>query len=116
MDRRYAFANLDDVNTFHRMLMPLILTLAQISWGTKQDTEIETDLGAVVQNSQSQVDLEVLADISDVNGIYEEAIDNLKNRKPVVKNTGPSLAEKDQLAKDYYANVRTNVSSLGLDM
>ncbi|EMD37704.1 glycosyltransferase family 2 protein [Gelatoporia subvermispora B] len=88
----YAFANLDD-----------------ISWGTKQDTEIETDLGAVVQNSQSQVDLEVLADISDVNGIYEEAIDNLKNRKPVVKNTGPSLAEKDQLAKDYYANVRTNV-------
>ncbi|KAI0769728.1 chitin synthase-domain-containing protein [Trametes elegans] len=89
----YAFANLDD-----------------ISWGTKQDHEVNTDLGAVIQNSNSQVDLEVPTDAADVNSLYEEALDNLKNRKPLAKaSTGPSTAEKEQLAKDYYANVRTNV-------
>ncbi|OSD06767.1 glycosyltransferase family 2 protein [Trametes coccinea BRFM310] len=89
----YAFANLDD-----------------ISWGTKQDNEINTDLGAVIQNSNSQVDLEVPTDAADVNSIYEEALDNLKNRKPLPKaSNGLSTAEKEQLAKDYYANVRTNV-------
>ncbi|KAI0958961.1 Chitin synthase, class 3 [Taiwanofungus camphoratus] len=89
----YAFSNLDD-----------------ISWGTKQDTDVETDLGAVIQNSNSQVDVEVLADVADVNGIYEESLFNLKHRKPIVKSTsGPSLAEREQAAKDYYANVRTNV-------
>lgn len=50
-------------------------------------------------------------DAADVNSIYEEALENLKNRKPLLKATagGPSIAEKEQLAKDYYANVRTNV-------
>ncbi|KAG6813294.1 hypothetical protein H0H92_012449 [Tricholoma furcatifolium] len=92
----YAFSNLDD-----------------ISWGTKQDNAPDTDLGAVIQNSNSQVDLEVLTEPADVNGIYEEALDNLKTRKPAVaKKPGggvPSIAEKEQAAKDYYANVRTNV-------
>ncbi|KAL6300445.1 chitin synthase-domain-containing protein [Sparassis latifolia] len=89
----YAFSNLDD-----------------ISWGTKQDTDVETDLGAVIQNSNSQVDVEVLTDAADVNGIYEDALLNLRDRKPVPKaSAGPSIAEKEQVARDYYANVRTNV-------
>jgi len=89
----YAFSNLDD-----------------ISWGTKQDSEVESDLGAVIQNSESQVDVEVLTDVADVNGIYEESILNLKHKKPVIKGgAGPTVAEKEQAAKDYYANVRTNV-------
>lgn len=84
--------------------------LLQISWGTKQDDEVETDLGAVIQNSQSQVDVEILAEPSDVNAMYDETLNNLKTRKPVTKpNTVPSAAEKEQQAKDYYANVRTNV-------
>ncbi|KZT10722.1 glycosyltransferase family 2 protein [Laetiporus sulphureus 93-53] len=89
----YAFSNLDD-----------------ISWGTKQDADVESDLGAVIQNSDSQVDVEVLTDDADVNGMYEEALQNLKFKKPVPKNTTPpSVAEQEQAAKDYYANVRTNV-------
>ncbi|TCD70328.1 hypothetical protein EIP91_003957 [Steccherinum ochraceum] len=91
----YAFANLDD-----------------ISWGTKQDTIVETDLGAVIQNSNSQVDVEVLADAADVNAMYEDSVMNLKDRKPVVKSSAPqSLAEREQMAKEYYASVRTNVRS-----
>ncbi len=84
--------------------------LFQISWGTKQDNEVETDLGAVIQNSQSQVDVEILAEPSDVNEMYDETLYNLKTRKPVMKpNTIPSAVEKEQQAKDYYASVRTNV-------
>lgn len=44
-----------------------------------------------------------------MNIIYEEALDNLRNRKPLPKPNSLSLGEKEQLAKDYYANVRTNV-------
>lgn len=51
-----------------------------------------------------------MTDVADVNGIYEESLLNLKHKKPVIKNSaGPSDAEKEQAAKDYYANVRTNV-------
>ncbi|KAH9935681.1 chitin synthase-domain-containing protein [Fomitopsis serialis] len=88
----YAFSNLDD-----------------ISWGTKQDAEVESDLGAVIQNSNSQVDIEVV-DAAAVDDIYKEALENIKYKRPSTKpNAGSSLAEQEQTAKDYYANVRTNV-------
>ncbi|KAG6372305.1 chitin synthase-domain-containing protein [Boletus reticuloceps] len=51
----YAFSNLND-----------------ISWGTKQDAVPDADLGAAVQDSHSQVDIKMLAEAADVNGIYEE--------------------------------------------
>ncbi|KAM5538934.1 hypothetical protein V8D89_007429, partial [Ganoderma adspersum] len=88
----YAFANVDN-----------------ISWGTKQDTEVNMDLGAVIQNSNSQVDLGGPIDATDMNMIYEEALDNLRNRCPLPKPAGLSNVEKEQPARDYYANVRTNV-------
>jgi chitin synthase len=92
----YAFANIDD-----------------ISWGTKQDAEPETDLGAVIQDKQSQVDLEFPSEPADVDSIYVESLGNLRDRVPVEsgKPRSPSqiLAEKEQAAKDYYADVRTNV-------
>lgn len=83
----------------------------QISWGTKQDTIVETDLGAVIQDSHAEVDVEMLTEAADVNSLYEEALYNLKNRKPPPPkgNRVLSIAEKEQNAKDYYANVRTNV-------
>ncbi|KAF7321339.1 Chitin synthase [Mycena kentingensis (nom. inval.)] len=89
----YAFANLDD-----------------ISWGTKQDSIIEVDLGAVVQDRHAEVQVEIATDQADMNEIYEEALSNIRNRKPAyTHNTPMSNSEKDQIAKDYYANVRTNV-------
>lgn len=63
-----------------------------------------------MQNSNSQVDVEVLADIADVNGMYEESLLNLKDRKPVIRSSNhQSAAEKEQAARNYYAGVRTNV-------
>lgn len=52
--------------------------------------------------------------------MYVETLANLRTRKPAAqKNTAPTEAEKEQQAKAYYANVRSNVSkeaprSLGL--
>jgi hypothetical protein len=66
----------------------------------------------VIQNSHSQVDVEVPAEAADFNSIYEEALMNLKTRKPAVPkgSTGvASATEKERAAKDYYASVRTNV-------
>ncbi|KAJ4476883.1 chitin synthase-domain-containing protein [Lentinula edodes] len=93
----YAFSNLDD-----------------ISWGTKQDS-VEIDLGAVMNIGKSQVDVELFSTAADVNEIYQEAIESLKQKKmkkvPAKRNGRPTIsaAEKEQAAKDYYANVRTNV-------
>lgn len=88
----YAFSNLDD-----------------ISWGTKQDAEVEPE-GTVVRPTASQVDLDFYTEAS-TNELYEEAIANLKNRTPVVKPKSTSLSEheKAQAAKEYYASIRTNV-------
>ncbi|PPQ93791.1 hypothetical protein CVT25_013500 [Psilocybe cyanescens] len=90
----YAFSNLDD-----------------ISWGTKQDSVPDSDLGAVVQDSHSHVDVEMLTEVADVNSIYEESLVNLRDRVPIDNGKkGPaSIAERENAAKDYYANVRTNV-------
>jgi chitin synthase len=99
---------------FLASLLLITQLFPQISWGTKQDTAVETDLGAVIQDSHAEVDVEMLTEPADVNGIYEEALFNLKNRKPpLVKGNGIlSIAEKEQNAKDYYANVRTNVNRI----
>ncbi|KAG9316580.1 glycosyltransferase family 2 protein [Chiua virens] len=94
----YAYSNLDD-----------------ISWGTKQDAIPDADLGAAVQDSHSQVDIKMLAEAADVNGIYEEALDSLRAAKfadVAAAKQAPKVMserEKEQAAIDYYANVRTNV-------
>lgn len=66
-----------------------------------------------MQNSNSQVDVEVLADAADVNAMYNDSLLNLKDRKPVIKGSvvPHSEAERELLAKEYYASVRTNVST-----
>ena len=54
----------------------------------------------------------MLTEAADVNSIYEESLSNLRDRVPIDNPKGkglPSIAEKEQAAKDYYANVRTNV-------
>jgi chitin synthase len=56
--------------------------------------------------------VEVPAEAADFNSIYEEALTNLKTRKPAVPKGIAGVvnaAEKEQAAKDYYASVRTNV-------
>ncbi|KAL0068737.1 hypothetical protein AAF712_004066 [Marasmius tenuissimus] len=110
----YAFSNLDD-----------------ISWGTKQDSVVEHDLGAVVQKEGSRVvNAEFPETMPDADTVYQQAISNLRKRntpppapklqvkgnqamaldkKRSAKASHRSNAEREEAAKDYYANVRTNV-------
>jgi chitin synthase len=71
------------------------------------------DLGVVIQDSQSRVDVEMITEEADANALYDEATHNLKYRAPVIRPDASRVlaAEKEQAAKDYYASVRTNVRS-----
>jgi chitin synthase len=65
----------------------------------------------VVQDFRAQVEVEVLDDMEDINDMYNESLENLKTRKPVYKPKPKTTdADREQVAKDYYASVRTNVS------
>jgi chitin synthase len=69
------------------------------------------DLGAVIQDSQSRVDVEMITEEADANALYDEATNNLKYRAPVIRADANRVLsmDKEQAARDYYANVRTNV-------
>jgi hypothetical protein len=104
---RYAFANLDDVRIFVHIYSSLKhLPFHKISWGTKEEGPTSADLGAVIQDKESRVDLEVIVEPSDVNDAYLEVLYNLRVRKPVTKPP-PGARAVEQKAKDYYASIRT---------
>jgi len=66
----------------------------------------------VVQDKHQQVDIEVVAELPDDH--YMEALENLRTRKPLLNASNVRLisdAEKEQRARDYHANIRTNVSN-----
>ena len=68
------------------------------------------DLGAVIQDAQSRVDVEMITEEADANALYDEATHNLKYRAPVIRpDAGRNHSiEAEQAAKEYYASVRTN--------
>ena len=86
--------------------------------GTKQQDAGINDLGAVsaAQRTPStnviQVELtsDPLQDTPDA--VYDDALTNLRTRKPVELSPGDFYTERVAAARDYYANIRTNVSSL----
>ncbi|TGJ80728.1 hypothetical protein E0Z10_g8035 [Xylaria hypoxylon] len=81
----YAFCNTHDV-----------------TWGTKGDNVIKTDLGGAV-GSGGTVELEMPSEQLDIDSGYDEALRNLRDR---VEVPVPSLSEA-QLQEDYYRSVRT---------
>lgn len=93
--RRYSFSQMNDV-----------------SWGTKQQDTEDNDLGVVsAQRNKDVVEVELQNEPVDVDEVYLESLYNIRTRKPVQRVGELDLvAERMQEAKDYYANVRTNVS------
>ena len=66
----------------------------------------------MVQDKHQQVEVEVVAELPD--DVYMEALENLRTRKPLINASNVRLiseAEKEQNARDYHANIRTNVSN-----
>ncbi|OBZ71085.1 Chitin synthase 4 [Grifola frondosa] len=88
----YAFANVHDV-----------------SWGTKGDNKISTDLG-VVQTGKNKNEVEVAVPTAetDINAAYEDAIHVLSTKPPKPEEKHDPQTEQE----DYYRSFRTNVSVL----
>lgn len=82
----YAFCNTHDV-----------------TWGTKGDNVIHTDLGAAIGGKGSTVELEMPSEQLDIDSGYDEALRNLRDRLEVAV---PPPSEYQQ-QEDYYRNVRT---------
>lgn len=82
----YAFCNAHDV-----------------TWGTKGDNVISTDLGAAVGAKGNTVELDMPSEQLDIDSGYDEALRNLRDRIEVSK---PSVSESQQ-QEDYYRAVRT---------
>lgn len=90
----YAFANVHDV-----------------SWGTKGDNKVSSDLGDVKvvkldgKDEKAEVELEVSTDQADINAAYEDAIHVLNTKPPKVE----SKPDAATVQEDYYKSIRTNV-------
>ncbi|MCJ1227593.1 Chitin synthase, class 2 [Toensbergia leucococca] len=82
----YAFCNTHDV-----------------TWGTKGDNVIHTDLGAAVSGKGNTVELEMPSEQLDIDSGYDEALRNLRDRLEVPKDT----VSEAQQQEDYYRAVRT---------
>ncbi|KAE8348960.1 chitin synthase-domain-containing protein [Aspergillus coremiiformis] len=87
----YAFCNTHDV-----------------TWGTKGDNVINTDLGAARIINGSIVEVEMPSEQLDIDSGYDAALRNLRDREEVPE---PPISES-QLQEDYYRAVRTYMVSI----
>lgn len=79
--------------------------LHDVSWGTKEEDVVEDDLGeAVMSGAKGQVKVEIYAG-NDAEGSYEDALTNLRTRKP--------MNEKDKdmskVQEDYFKEIRSRI-------
>ena len=83
----YAFCNIHD-----------------ISWGTKGDTSVATDLG-VAKKTADGVEVQVPTDSHDINNAYDEAVSSLSIKTVEVKQHRDIKTKQE----DYYREIRTRV-------
>ncbi|KAF9996179.1 Chitin synthase, class 1 [Entomortierella chlamydospora] len=84
----YAFCNIHD-----------------ISWGTKGDTSVATDLGVAKKTAEGGVEVAVPTDSQDINNAYEEALTSLSVKTVEVKQHRDAKTKQE----DYYREIRTRV-------
>ena len=83
----YAFANVHDV-----------------SWGTKGDTKVSTDLGVVqVAADSNAVEVTIPTAETDINAAYDDAIHVLSTKPPKVESKPDPATQQE----DYYRQFRT---------
>jgi chitin synthase len=87
----YAFANVHDV-----------------SWGTKGDNKVSTDLGVVSAgkgDNKNEVEVAVPTAETDINAAYEDAMHVLSSKPPKADSKPDPTTQQE----DYYKTFRTNV-------
>ena len=77
---------------------------SDVSWGTKGDNKISTDLGVVKANKgENAVEVAVPTAEKDINAAYEDAIHVLSTKPPKEeKKVDPATAQED-----FYRSFRT---------
>jgi hypothetical protein len=102
------------LNSSLELLAHLIISFSeQFSYrGTKYSGLLDNDLGVVgaSQKTQNVVQVELPSETQDTDLYYENALERVRTRKPIHTCMADSEAEQEAAAKDYYANIRTNVS------
>lgn len=81
---------------------------SDVSWGTKGDNKISTDLGTVKAGKDTnQVEVAVPTAEKDINAAYEDAMHVLSTKPPPV-STKPDVQTQQE---DYYRSFRTKCVS-----
>jgi chitin synthase len=73
-----------------------------VSWGTKGDNKVNTDLG-VVKTGGNEAEVLVPTEQNDINAAYEDALEVLKT-KPPKQESKPDPGTQQE---DYYRTFRT---------
>ncbi|KAJ5143012.1 Chitin synthase [Penicillium bovifimosum] len=99
------------------LLMPSYICILQVyafcnthdvTWGTKGDNVINTDLGAAKVINGSTVVMEMPSEQLDIDSGYDAALRNLRDRLEVPEPP----ASESQMQEDYYRAVRTYMVSI----
>ena len=80
-----------------------------MSWGTKGDNKVSTDLGVVSVGkgpNSNEVEVAVPTTETDINAAYEDAIHVLSTKPPKAEQKVDLTTQQE----DYYKTFRTNVS------
>lgn len=82
--------------------------LHDFSWGTKEQTTAEIDLGVTKKVGKDTVDMTLPSDQTDIDAAYDSSLHSLKTRPMIVP---PPLSQKakEEAMADYYSSVRTFV-------
>jgi chitin synthase len=78
-----------------------------VSWGTKGDNKVSTDLGAATVGGKNKNEVEVVipTEQKDINAAYEDALHVIAEKPPKVEQKRDASTKQE----DYYKNFRTNV-------
>ncbi|KAK4051051.1 Chitin synthase, class 3 [Microbotryomycetes sp. JL201] len=82
--------------------------LHDFSWGTKEQTTNEIDLGITKKVGKDTVDMTLPSDQADIDVAYDRSLHNLKTTPMIVPPPLSAKAKIEAIA-DFYASVRTNV-------
>ena len=80
-----------------------------VSWGTKGDNVIHTELGAAVSAGNGEkgdiVEVEVPTEQLDIDAAYDDALANVRERRPIAEKA----ISESTVKEDYYREIRTRL-------
>lgn len=85
-----------------KLIFPKFANVHDVSWGTKGDNKVNTDLG-VVKTGGNEAEVLVPTEQNDINAAYEDALEVLKTKAPKQESKPDAGTQQE----DYYRTFRT---------